>query len=73
MLNGVRYITILVVMGLFFSFGCSSSKGIKVVELFENDIKEDVICFLVMEISRDINDTKSQLKLIQQTQSVGKL
>lgn len=72
MINKVRFITILMILGLFFSVGCHTSKGIAEIELFTNDIKEDKICFLVMEIYRESTDKHSLIKLKETTLATGK-
>jgi hypothetical protein len=69
----VRFAVLLVIFGLLFLFGCHSSKRISLVELFESDITEDVICFLVMDISRSEKDSKSHLNLKQTTQTNGRI
>lgn len=69
----VRFTVLLVIFGLLFLFGCHSSKRISLVKLFENDITEDVICFIVLDISRTEKDEKSQLKLKQITQTNGRI
>ena len=73
MIIRVRFAVLLVIFGLLFLFGCHTSKRISLVELFESDITEDVICFLVMDISRTERDSKSQLKLKQTTQTKGRI
>lgn len=73
MINKVRFVLLVVILGLLFSFGCSITKGKAAAELFDSEITEDVICFLVMDIIRENKDTKSQLKLKQTTQTAGKI
>lgn len=69
----VRFAVLLVIFGLLFLFGCHTSERLSLVELFESDINEDVICFLVMDISRSEKDSKSQLKLKQTTKTKGRI
>jgi len=73
MLDTAYFSKLFCLIGIVSIIGCSTSKKVLIEEIYVDNIQEDVICFLVMNISRAITDNKSILELIQTTRANGKI
>lgn len=69
----MNFIPQIIIISFLLTFSCTGTKKLKVIEIFNEDITEETICFLVFNITRDSLDQQSKIKLLQTTKSEGKI